>query len=109
MIGRPPNNLKTLENVEGQAFEDYYAGNEYLQKLHDELIIAADFTDMTLNGTGDDFGNTAIAMFSPGHYHSAPLSLKLMFNTILRYEFPGRDYSVEMSGSSMSHKRQVGG
>lgn len=98
MIQGKPNNIKDFVSLGTANFTSHYDA-EHLYKLHDEAVVAADFTEV-------DDNSKVTALFSPGHRHSGPLSLLLMFNALLAYEIPDGKYSVSMAGLSMSHSAQ---
>lgn len=98
MIQGPPNDIKNFKSFGTGSFSDHY-DEKHLYKLHDEAVIAADFTKV-------DDSSKVTALFSPGHRHSGPLSLLLMFNALLKYEIPGGKYGISMAGLSMTHSSE---
>lgn len=99
VAGKSPNFIMNFKQLDRSTFM-YHYNEDTIHKLHGQVFVAIDLTGL------DDNSSTVTALYSPTHHHSAPLSLILMFNSLLHYEFPERNYEVSMSARAMLHKGQ---
>lgn len=100
MIKSSANKQERLINLLEDDFADHFKDESHY-KLHDRIITAADFTQL------DTPERKVTALFSPGHYHSAPASVLHLMNAILKFEFPEQKFSMDTSGHSMFHSAEV--